>query len=273
MPRFLLRRPGRIVYGPPGRREGPGAPGHARGRTAPDARRHRPLRYAVASATRRHGTNPTGRRERDLRASHLHPAGRHRPDRGEERGRGRPRDPRRRLREAGGLLADRDRPAQPGHAPLELRRPERTPSPPGRAGEERAVGKGVHPPHPRAPRPAGHPPPRPRPAPQGAGGRRQHLRIPQLPHRPGAGARVGEALPGNHARARGVLEERRRVGDRGGAAERGLPPLGLSVRGCPHRTSGAGRRGPALEGVPGQGGAAPRGDALDDPAAGQRTRP
>ena len=58
-----------------------------------------------------------------------------------------------------------------------------------------------------------------------------------------------------------------------GAAERGLAPLGLSVGGRAHRAPGGGRCGPALEGVPGEGGAAPRGDALDDPAPGRALAP
>ena len=60
---------------------------------------------------------------------------------------------------------------------------------------------------------------------------------------------------------------------RGGAAERGLPPVGLPVGGRAHRAAGGGRGGPALEGVPGEGRAATRGDALDDPPAGRPLAP
>ena len=134
----------------------------------------------------------------------------------------------RQLRQARGLLGQRDRPSQPGDAPVELRRPQRARAPARRARQEPALdGEYI-------------PLIRPNLI-------RQEMRLlnaviaPKAPAttpnvyelrayrtKPGAGQQWADLVRQRAAGAREVFQDRRPVDHRGGPAQRGLPHLGLS---------------------------------------------
>ena len=152
---------------------------------------------------------------------------------------------------------------KPVRPPLGLRGPRRARAAAGRTREERGVEQGLRlEDPPAAPRPGEQDPVRAA-APEAAGRRRAHLRAADLSHPGRQGRRVARPLQRHHAGAREILEERRPLPDRGRPAQRGRAPLGVSR---PERPGGGAGQDPSrsrVAGLPRQGHAAARRDALD----------